>query len=235
MITTGDYWEIADSVHNADPLNYSIPTGFTCDRAETSKGFFSLKVNRNGFQGALYTHIQTGAKVLALAGTQGMPLNDLLADLRVLVQLMPRQATSALKFYRSAIQPGEGVTVVGHSLGGALAQVLGYWVNCRFVTFNAPGMAGALNVARFNVLKPQVLLRTRAGKAERDSGAAQGLNFVTPGDVIAHFGRHVGQVITLPGPAAQFANHGLPQVRAALRAYQINGQSLWDLDPFWVL
>jgi hypothetical protein len=236
MATTGDYWRMADVVHWRNQNAAPTPGWFTCDRFESSKSFFAPKANRNGFQAAVYTDGQSGEKVLAIAGTQGAALNDLLADVRVLAQLMPRQASAALKFYRSVIDDDDDdeVVIVGHSLGGGLAQVLGYWCNRPFVTFNAPGMASVLGAARHNLFKPQVRQRTRAAQAVWEGATgSRGLNFRIARDVVGKFGKHVGDVIVLNhNPGFVLSHQGL---EPALRNHLVNGTPLWDLDPFAVL
>jgi len=238
MITTQEYWQLALSVHARDP-QANPPQGFVCERAEVSRGFFgSGDGNRNGFQAALYTPVtQRGlkldVKVLAIAGTQGAALNDIGADLRIGLHVMPQQASSAFKFYQSAVGNDDVTVIVGHSLGGGLAQVLGYWCDCPFVTFNAPGMASVLTAARSNFLKPHVARRRRAAKRLRGSldSTARGLNFVIAGDLVAKFGKHVGEVIVLRGdPPALVKNHMNFQMPLFLT--RVKGRFLSDLDPF---
>jgi hypothetical protein len=236
LITTREYWDLAWSVHARNP-RANPPQGFICDRVEISKGFFgSGEGNRDGFQAALYTPVtdrgqRLDAKVLAIAGTQGLAMNDIAADLRIGLHVMPQQASSAFKFYQSAVGNDELAVIVGHSLGGALAQVLGYWCDCPFVTFNAPGMASVLKAARWNFLKPDVLRRTRAAKRFRSSvGKARGLNFVVDRDLIGRFGKHVGEVIVLSSDPALVRNHA--NLYPSLWQSRVNGQFLSDLDPF---
>jgi hypothetical protein len=233
-----EYWELALNVHARNPRN-NPPQGFVCDRVEISRGFFgSGNGNRNGFQAALYTPVtqrghRLNVKVLAIAGTQGLAMNDIAADLRIGLHVMPQQASSALKFYESALGNKDTAVIVGHSLGGALAQVLGYWCDCPFITFNAPGMASVLTAARWNLFKPHVRKRTQAAKKFRSSAdsISRGLNFVTAGDLVAKFGKHVGEVIVLRhGPPALVKNHMSFQM--PLFMTKVNGQFLSDLDPF---
>jgi hypothetical protein len=192
--------------------------------------------NRDGFQAAIYTPVTArgqslGVKVLAIAGTQGLAMNDIAADLRIGLHVMPKQASTAFKFYQDAVG-NEGIAViVGHSLGGALAQVLGYWCDCPFITFNAPGMASVLAAARFNIFKPDVFRRTRTAKRFQSSdGKARGLNFLVARDLIGKFGKHVGEVIVLRAHPALVRNHA--NLYPSLWETKVNGQFLSDLDPF---
>jgi hypothetical protein len=221
-------------VHARDPMRLVPPQGFACERVDNSKGFFgSGEGNRDGFKAALYRDSSAArVKVLAIAGTQGMALNDIADDVRIPLHVMPHQASSAWKFYRSVVRDDdEFVFIVGHSLGGALAQVLGYWCNRPFVTFNAPGMASIIKAAQWNFLKPDVFRRTREAKKFRADGKARGINFRISGDAIAKFGRHVGDMIVL-NSSGPFTQRHIDFERA-LQESRLNGQqTLYDVDPF---
>ena len=236
MITTGTFLELAYQVHYPDPMRVVPSQGFACERVDNSKAYFgSGEGNRNGFKAALYRNSALGAKVLAIAGTEGTAGNDITADLRIPLHTMPRQASSGWKFYESVVQAqDEWVFIVGHSLGGALAQVLGYWCNRPFVTFNAPGMASVIGAAQWNLLKPEVLKRTWESKKFRSSnGKARGINFRVARDVVGKFGKHVGDVIVLKSEPAFFMRHDLDSLERVLRGEMCNGtQSLYDVDPF---
>ena len=234
MITSGQFWECADQVHYNDPIIHVPPRGFVCDRVENSKSFFgSGKGNRDGFKAALYKHASNiSIKVLAIAGTQGLAMNDIMADAKIGLHVMPNQASSAWKFYQSVVRENdEFVSIVGHSLGGALAQVLGYWCNRPFVTFNAPGMASVIGAAQWNFLKPDVMKRSREAKKNRKEGKATGINFRISRDLIGKFGKHVGNVIILGQHPAFVQNH--MDFERALKDGRLNtNQSLYDVDPF---
>jgi hypothetical protein len=107
------------------------------------------------------------------------------------------------------------VYVTGHSLGGAVAQVVGSRMGLPFVTFNAPGVAilasrnmwkanylavqaraaGALASAIFN---PRQALRD----AQSAFSIANGKNYRLSTDVVSNTGVHYGDVITLPAGTA---------------------------------
>src|SRR5262249_16898846 len=153
-----DYYKLAMYAHENQTYGLA-PSGWNHQSGHASKPFFAWKIG-SGFQAAYFT-VSGGAgpeKVIAIAGTQGFAGSDWLADAKLAISLMPRQASSAEKFFRSVIPNGtdpEEVIVVGHSLGGALAQALGFWHGVRFVTFNAPGMGATLALSMTNVFKPK--------------------------------------------------------------------------------
>jgi hypothetical protein len=212
------------------------PQGFACERVDNSKAYFgSGEGNRNGFKAALYRNSALGAKVLAIAGTEGTAGNDITADLRIPSIRCParpvRRGSSTRAWSRRRMSAS---SLWGTRSGGALAQVLGYWCNRPFVTFNAPGMASVIGAAQWNLLKPEVLKRTWESKIFRSSNAkARGINFRVARDVVGKFGKHMGAVIVLKSEPALFMRHDLDSLERMLRGEMCNGtQSLYDVDPF---
>lgn len=102
----------------------------------------------NGFQGAAYFNPTTGELVIAFAGTDSP--GDVWNDLQIGLSLIPSQFDSAKEFYDAAVAAvpsHSSITVTGHSLGGALAQLVsasrsqeGSTNPPEAVTFNAPGV-----------------------------------------------------------------------------------------------
>ncbi|VTR91964.1 unnamed protein product [Gemmata massiliana] len=244
MATTGEYYELAMAAH--EKTEYAnAPNGWSNRQGHAAKPFFGWKIG-SGFQAAYFTRSRgaTGAagteQVVAIAGTQGMAGSDILADIKLAIGVMPRQASSAEKFFQSVIPSGttpSDVIVVGHSLGGALAQVLGFWHGVRFVTFNAPGMMGQLGGSMLNLFKPQVLARTWKATWKTATGPTErGINLIVKTDVIGNYGPHVGTAVRLSATNSPlFRAHGGQRLENAIRNKMIGGQSLWDLDPFQVL
>ena len=135
-----------------------------------------------GFFGAVYR--KGGTLVIAFRGSEGF--NDdfirdwLVNDVAILSKRIPiPQAVEAGSFARDAVEAAGRKSVVyitGHSLGGALAQIVaGNLDGTIGVTFNAPGV------------------RDRALSALRSwSNAAKVLNLRAEGDPVSKFGDHVG-------------------------------------------
>jgi len=90
--------------------------------------------------------------------------------------------------------PGVKVTLTGHSLGGALAQVVGHKLNLKFVTFNAPGMLRQTHgLSRF---------ATRGTiRSASDKCLDLGINFRSDGwfSPIAGLGYHIGSCEIIKG------------------------------------
>jgi putative lipase involved disintegration of autophagic bodies len=88
------------------------------------------------------------------------------------------QYRSAIDFVRSVpIRTGSRVSVCGHSLGGAIAQIVGSRLRLPFATFNAPGVG---------------LISRNLGEVVR------GANFRLSWDVVGLIGAHYGRVIDIP-------------------------------------
>lgn len=70
------------------------------------------------------------------------------------------------------------MTLVGHSLGGGISQIVGLETDTKFVTFNAPGMwTNAVGVCAFARFKNTL---------------SAGMNYIKLGDLVGNFGKHIG-------------------------------------------
>ena len=103
-----------------------------------------------GMQAAVYKDKNTGEIVISYRGTDS--LNDIFgADIQIVKQKLDPQFVQAQKFYEAVVaqyctKRADGtydtsnVTLTGHSLGGALAQLVGVQNTVKTYTYNAPGM-----------------------------------------------------------------------------------------------
>ncbi len=100
----------------------------------------------NGYQGTVYRRESSGEIVVAHRGTEGA-VNDVLTDATMVTSRTNPQAADALALTKNAMDIAKDVgkrtghqpevTVTGHSLGGALAQVSAHHYGLKGETFNA--------------------------------------------------------------------------------------------------
>lgn len=184
MVTLMEYAKLADKVYTqsteADPsiLGWRSSNEYFVDDASVFAGgsFWS-----SGLQMRLFTKEGSPEAVIAYKGTKLSMVSDLRSDLAIGAQALPVQAVEALKHTKEwkVRLGGVRVTLVGHSLGGAIAQVAGSVTDSKFVTFNAPGMwTNAVGVCAL-----RKLLNT----------TGLGVNYIKWGDVVGNFGKHIGR------------------------------------------
>lgn len=226
-----DYALICANVYNENQTGggTGLVPGFACARMVTDPV--------HGFKGAIYT--RQNDCVIAFKGTEmekgaKQAIQDLTADLRLATGDLPKQvkpATDLLNFAQSTFK-GMTYSICGHSLGGGLAQVVGYQGNVPFVTFNAPPMAtnvdeswaknvrsmvwhmpgGSIGFAFFSQIA-QYLAR------KKHIGETLGVNIRMKTDIVsAAFwgGDHVGKVITVDTSLGAGEAHFMSSVRKAI-------------------
>ncbi len=182
-----------------------------------------LKWASGELQAAVFTN--AGAAIVAFKGTTGGM--DFLADLKLGLCMNSSFFSLAETFVRN--HAPEGALLTGHSLGGAVAQVVGHRKKMPFVTFNAPGVAllptfGTSNIGRnlsqlnpvtgaFRAVGALAGIARHPGQAASDFRAlpnkSDGRNYRLSGDLISQIGNHRGKVITLSG--AGYGNDPLAQ------------------------
>ncbi len=144
-----------------------------------------------GFFAARFYH-PDGLTVVAFRGSDDF--EDLKANVRIAANKPPeRQLDAARRFLASARQTAQRLIMVGHSLGGALAQVLSAADGFPAVTFNAPGMR-----EEAKTWLAMVGMRNPNWK-ELESLVT---NYRAQWDAISSFvtGEHVGRVVKLKIP-----------------------------------
>ena len=139
-----------------------------------------------GLRAHVYHNYGLKEVVIAFAGTHVFDRRDWEAIEDIVMGRQPKQVQSAVAVHARVVRHLEQtgikarIAFTGHSLGGALAQYMAIIVKgASAETFGAPGILGALeNLA--NDYEP--------------GHPYPVLNHVAYGDVIGHYGRHLGKV-----------------------------------------
>lgn len=134
-----------------------------------NNAFYSYKNEGSGFVATLFENVKTRELVIAYRGTEriGMGENssDLLAlgkdiktDLNLILCNLDQQFYDAFEFFNivKIENPKSKITILGQSLGGALAQLVGAKVysltgeKVKTYTYNAPGCKHILEIFNCN-------------------------------------------------------------------------------------
>ena len=103
-----------------------------------------ISSERNGFFACVLK--KENEIVIVFRGTELKDKNDIKDDLKMFLSKMPLQAQSAENLYNYVKNeyPNHNIILVGHSLGGSLAQITAAIHNLEAVTFNAFGVGHIL-------------------------------------------------------------------------------------------
>jgi hypothetical protein len=228
MITTLEYAEMANRVYQID--NQSNPDGFNqpgykCDHFKDGMRWGATVTD---FKGCVYVRKNTQDLVVAFQGTKLTKAGDILSDVQIVIGMLPQYCSAALRLFERAdgAYPGYRISLVGHSLGGAIAQVIGHWTGAPFVTFNAPGVWGDIQRSKILLWAPQNRVRSlrgaRIGSPLAKQMAATGRNFRNVLDLVSSYGMHYGPVTRFWGLKFHSMDDFVQQIRASRWA---------DLDP----
>ena len=203
MANIMEYARLANAVYEDEPVvDGWVRTAFK----QTTEGL------HDSLQAAAYS--KGGEAVFAFKGTDNK--RDVVADLKLGTGMNSVQFSQAQEFVeKTGTGSADLVTVTGHSLGGAISQVVGNRERLRFVTFNAPGVA-VLSSRQTGQRVTSWFTGTQALRlggmlvsafrhpfqAAEDVGSAfhrvSGVNFRVGKDVVGSWGVHYGQVIEIP-------------------------------------
>ena len=214
---------------------YDTPTasvdGWTCTQQLSAAGPIM-----GGLQAATFT--KNGETVIAFRGTAAG--QDVLADVKLGCG-MNSTYFAAAEDYVATYTDLERVTLCGHSLGGAITQIVANRRGYKFATFNAPGVA--VFASRNSILGPMTGIRVLGSigsvvrhpiQAFRDVAATfnvvKGVNVCLGADVVSQIGVHYGNVIRVPGPSYNpLTAHGIGTMREVLATNAIGALGVAEL------
>jgi pimeloyl-ACP methyl ester carboxylesterase len=180
MVRLIDYARIADKIYVPSTDEHPSVPGWVTSRIRKQDADQSARDPWNeGLQCRCFRRKHGGTDVvIAFRGTACGA--DLGADAKLAFWGIPMRCHEAIRLTQvwQSHYAGYRVTLTGHSLGGAIAQVVGARTGIRFVTFNAPGMLANTSGMCANPFTKQ--------------NAKLGVNYIKIGDTIGNFGRHIG-------------------------------------------
>lgn len=143
-----------------------------------------------GFYGAAFSRLNTDDIVIAFRGTELNDPLDIEDDFKLILNMALHQTEYAYSFYQQVkkIYSNATISLTGHSLGGALAQLVAILIardegiQIHAETFNAPGVSNVAvlywnNFQHFNKFDI--------------------INYYNSSDPISNFGIHIGVVIKI--------------------------------------
>lgn len=163
--------------------------------------FFSYKNDNSGFVSSVFENIKTGDLVIGYRGTErpglGENMNDIISlgkdvqtDINLITCVFDEQFSDAYDFYKLVRTqfPNKKITIVGQSLGGALAQITAAKIysvtneKVKTYTYNAPGCKQLLELYGCNIKANYSFIT----------------NYAVMNDWCGMFGEKVGETYLIP-------------------------------------
>lgn len=123
------------AIYSYDVLHNDRPYGYTL-----------VKVSKPSETGFFACALKKGNEVIIVYRGSDDARDFLESDSQIIMKKMPAQAKEAKDFCREVMEENKGCDfyVTGHSLGGALAQIVGAFFNLCTTTFNPAGVGSVI-------------------------------------------------------------------------------------------
>lgn len=203
-ITVQDTARAAKAIYkNNDFENFTMLGGFF-DPKNTNRFGWDKDDDAGGASGAIYKYnLHADMYILSFRGSSNSPFTKgdgrkdwTVDDATLAAGFTPERAADCVQYARSMQwqYPRSFILVVGHSLGGYLAQVIGVKCDLPFITWNAPPALSTWS--------------SRLPDGTKARNFHKGLNFRINWDPVSRLtaGSHVGPVKTLPHTGMNITN-----------------------------
>lgn len=220
MPLISEYAALSNAIYDTSLSTGSSVNGWTLGAHENG--------DANGMCAGLFTKNQVS--VVAFRGTRMDSADDILTDVQ-LGSGMNTTYFSLAETFVGLYAPGPNVIMTGHSLGGAIAQIVGNRTRRAFVTFNAPGVAllASRNIHTVNPVLGAARLAIGVASAARnpmqtfrDARSAfhtsMGTNYRLSGDLVSRWGLHYGSIVEVPGTGDPLTQHKMDTVVSCLNS-----------------
>lgn len=229
MPTVSELGLLAEAVYDSPP---TATNGWALLHFRAASGSLS------GFQAATF---QKGSEIaIAFRGT-AQPM-DAAADLKLGTGMNSTYFSNG-DDYAHRYRGVPDVFLCGHSLGGAIAQIVANRGGFKFATFNAPGVAvvASRNIGSASLTMSAIRTAGMLASALRhpiqagqDVAAAfntvHGVNVCLANDAVSKIGLHYGEVVRIPGTSANpLTEHGIATVNGVLRTHALGSRRVESL------
>lgn len=220
MPTLHEAVKIAAKVYTPSTADAPGIEGWVCPGAmvvNDTSVFQGGSMFTSGLQGRVFKKVRGNEVVFAFKGTVPTMMSDITADLAIVLNRAPGQARDARMYaerWRRAY-PDAKITLVGHSLGGGICQLVGTALDIKFVTFNAPGMLeAARGISPFFSGVGRIMRALGGGMPEA------GVNYRRSWDLVGNFGAPIGRRVEIAGGSTgPLASHSIDPFVEVIRSH----------------
>jgi len=137
VINTEQINEFVDIINEVGDLNKILLKGDILGNWDV---VLTQSSYENGFYGVTLKNLKTKELLLVFRGTDFTQTNDVLTDFAIGLDFVSRQQKEALLLYGNSKNLGTVATLIGHSLGGGIAEFIGAIKGTKTYTFNGIGV-----------------------------------------------------------------------------------------------